>query len=312
MPRSPERRRARRRLGLTLVELLVALAVALLVVAAAVAITFANRRIYDLDRARTTLNQNLRTGLSILGDDVQVAGERLGDTTAAFLPPVEVVGGDELILRRNLVSAVLPFCEKDLRAGSNEDSITVSLDPNDNLVKNQGHTECVLADANGDGTPDPLEAWSAFRIEHGGVVDAFIITPSTGESEFFGYDAEPPASNAQIHRVSGTWAHDYDIANQPQLYVLEQRRFRRNGAYLEMVVNGDAAAPQRLIPDVTDFQVRALLRDGSVRTDFPQPGDRFADLQAIEVTLTGSTARGRQSTTRELSAQFFPRNVLSQ
>jgi len=303
--------RAPRQEGLTLVELLVALVVAILVVAAAVAITFANRRVYNLDQARTSLNQNLRTGLSILGDDVQVAGERLGSTTASFLPPIEVVGGTELVLRRNLLNAVLPFCEKELKAGSNEDSVTVSLDLNDNLVKNKGHTECLLTDANGDGVPDPLEEWSAYRVEHGGEVDAFIITPSTGDSEFFGYDAEPPASNAQIHRVSGSWAHDYEIANKPQIYVLEQRRYRLSGSYLELVRNGDATAPRRLIPDVTAFEVRAILQDGTALTDFPA-GHAFSDLKAIEVTIDGTTVRGRESITRALSAQFFPRNVMSQ
>ena len=111
--------------GLSLVELLVALTVAILVLAAAIAVTFANRRVMNMDQARTSLNQNLRTGLSIIGDDVQISGERLTAQSDAYLPPVEVQGGTVLVLRRNMLDVVLPVC-KDIAAGS-ADSVFVAL-----------------------------------------------------------------------------------------------------------------------------------------------------------------------------------------
>ncbi len=297
---------------MTVVELLVALAVALVVVVAAVAITFANRKAYDLDQARTSLNQNLRTGLSIVGDDTQVAGERLSSSTTAYLPPIEVIGGTELVLRRNLLDQVLPFCDKKIQAGSSQNNVTVSLKPTDPNMKSGANPQCTIApDNNGDGWPDNLEAWKDFRVAHGGQARAFIVTPLTGASEFFTYDSED-ASTFHIHRLAGKWQNTYQLADKPQLYMLEEKRYLLSGGYLELILDGDTSSAQRIIPNVTDFQVRAVLNDGTVRTDFPQSGDTFSDLRAIRITVAGTVAQGRQSASRTLQAQFFPRNVLSQ
>lgn len=292
--------------GLTLVELLVALVVATLVIAAAVAVTFANRRVVSMDQARTSLNQNLRTGLSIIGDDVQVSGERLPSRSDAYLPPIEVQGGTVLILRRNLLDVVLPVC-KDIKAGSNADAVFVGLKHN-----NSGNSNCTIDGYNNDPNwPDNLGAWRDYRLTHGNAVPAFIIDPITKDHEFFTYDAEDN-SNFHIHRASGKWVWDYSVNNKPQVYVLQQRRFQRVNDFLELFLDGDTASPQRLIPHVTDFQVRAVLDDGTVRTDFPQAGDSFASLKYVRVTINGTAVQGRQSVDREISAEFFPRNVLSQ
>ncbi len=292
--------------GLSLVELLVALTVAILVLAAAIAVTFANRRVMNMDQARTSLNQNLRTGLSIIGDDVQISGERLTAKSDAYLPPVEVQGGTVLVLRRNLLDVVLPVC-KDIKAGSNADAIFVALKKN-----NSGNPNCTIdAYTKDPNWPDNLGAWRLYRLDNNGTVPAFIVDPITKVNEFFTYDAED-SSNFHIHRASGKWAGDYAAADRPQVYVLQERRYQMLNGYLEFVLNGDTAAGQKLIPDVTDFQVRAVLDNGDVRTDFPQAGDDFASLKYIEVTLDGTGTQGRKSIDRQLSARFFPRNVLSQ
>ncbi len=291
--------------GLSLVELLVALTVAILVLAAAIAVTFANRRVMNMDQARTSLNQNLRTGLSIIGDDVQISGERLTAQSDAYLPPVEVQGGTVLVLRRNMLDVVLPVC-KDIAVGS-ADSVFVALTDN-----NSGNPNCTVdASTKDPNWPDNLGAWRAYRLANNGTVPAFIVDPITKASEFFTYDAES-SSDFHIHRASGTWAGNYAAADRPQVYLLQERRYQMVNGYLEFVLNGDTAASQKLIPDVTDFQVRAGLDGPSIRTDFPQAGDTFASLKYIEVTLDGTATQGRKSVDRQLSAQFFPRNVLSQ
>lgn len=295
-----------RHAGLTLVELLVALVVAVLVVAAAVAVTFGSRRVVNMDQARTSVNQNLRTGLAIIGDDVQVSGERLPSQSNNYLAPIEVHGGNVLILRRNLLDVVLPVC-KDIKAGSNADAVFVGLKNN-----NSGNANCTIDAYNNDPNwPDNLGTWRLYRLAHGGVVPAFIVDPITKDHEFFTYDAEDN-SNFHIHRASGKWVWDYAVSNKPQVYVLEERRYQKVNDYLELVLDGDASTPQKLIPGVTDFQVRAVLDDGTVRTDFPQSGDSFASLKYIQVTIGGAGTQGRQGVDRHLSAQFFPRNVLSQ
>ena len=56
---------------MTLLEVLVALALAGLVAGAALSITFSSRNLYTSDRGRTDINQNLRSGIDLLGMELR-------------------------------------------------------------------------------------------------------------------------------------------------------------------------------------------------------------------------------------------------
>ena len=93
--------------GVTLVELLLAITIGTFILTVILTITLANRNLYNADETRTQVNQNLRSAMAIVGNDVRIAGERLSPRTNVGLPAVEVVGGTQLIMRRNLLDDTL-------------------------------------------------------------------------------------------------------------------------------------------------------------------------------------------------------------
>lgn len=111
--------------GFSLVELLVSVTIGAVVTAGVMTLALSARQVFEQDQRRSTVNQNLRSGMGLLGINVRQAGERMpGDA-----PAVEVVNGtsgaaDGLILRRNLLDYVLPLC-KDINSGTSADSVFV-------------------------------------------------------------------------------------------------------------------------------------------------------------------------------------------
>ncbi len=76
--------------GFTLFELLVAMTVTGILTGATLSIALSSREMFETDRHRTTINQNLRIGMDMLGIDIRQAGERMpGDA-----PAVEIEDGD--------------------------------------------------------------------------------------------------------------------------------------------------------------------------------------------------------------------------
>jgi type IV pilus assembly protein PilW len=292
---------------MSVAELLVALAVTGFIAAATLTIALSGRGMLETDQHRTTVNQNLRAGLDLVGIDVRQAGERLpGDA-----PAVEIEDGaggapDVLTLRRNLLDYVLPLC-KDINAGTNADSVFVAKKKGSGTVP----PGCApVPDENGDDWPDNLEAWREYRIAHGGLVTAYIYNPVGRYGEFFLYDAEDN-STFHLHKDNDEdWQFDYDVAEKPRIYILEQLAFRLSGDVLQSVTNGDTANPFNLVNRIRDFQVLALMSDDTVRTALG-PADSWTELRALEVTLVGAEQFAARTLERTVAARFFPRNILS-
>jgi type IV pilus assembly protein PilW len=290
-----------------MLELLVALAVTSAVTAATLAIALSSRGVLETDEQRTTINQNLRSGMDLVGVDVRQAGERLpGD-----MPAIEINDGgggapDTLILRRNLLDYSLPLC-KDISGGTSADSIFVAK----KKVTGKIPPGCApVGDDDSDGWPDNMQMWRNYRLNGGGLVQVFIYDPITENGEFFLYDAEDN-STFHLHKFNADhWKSDYKVANGSRLYMLEQLEFRLSGEVLQSVVNMDNSNALNLVNHITDFQARAFMSDGSVKTDFG-PSDEWTDLRCVEVTMTGGTDFRNRSMDRTLTARFFPRNILS-
>jgi Tfp pilus assembly protein PilW len=95
--------------GYTVVELLVSGSLGVLLLALVVGSSVATRNNYKKDLVRARSNESLRGVIDIIAGDARLAGENLG----AGFPAVEVVDSginDSLIIRRNLLSEVLPLC----------------------------------------------------------------------------------------------------------------------------------------------------------------------------------------------------------
>jgi len=274
---------------------------------AALSVALTTRRMYELDDSRTMVNQNLRSGMNLLGIDVRQAGERLpGDAPAIELLDGDSGGTDTLIIRRNLLDYVLPLC-RDISGGSSADSIFVAK----KKITGKVPPGCApVPDLNGDGWPDNLEAWRNYRIAHGGEVLAYIHNPVTAVGEFFVYDAEDN-STFHLHKANGdSWLYDYLMNQNPRVYIIEQKTFLVTGDVLQCVVNGDTDNPLNLVDHIEDFQGRAFFTDGSVRLAMG-PSDPWSELASIEITLIGRDAMRTRDLERELVTHFFPRNILS-
>jgi type IV pilus assembly protein PilW len=290
--------------GFSLVELLVGLTVTSVIASAVLAVTLASRRTLDKDQQRNQVNQDLRLGLDLLGIDIRQAGERL----PADFPAVEIIDGtggaaDTLIIRRNLLDEVLPLCE-DVTSGTTTHEVRIAhaggsmqgCDP--------------VPDNNGDSWPDNLEEWRALRLARGGSVKAYIFNPVGHWGEFFIYDADG-STTEYIHKDdTGNWLNSYGASQQCRVYVIQERRYELNGDVLQLTIDDDSGTTQRLLHGVTDFQIQAVMSDGSV-ADALGVADEWSDLAALNVVLAAESEESGAPMEREASARFFPRNVLS-
>jgi len=296
--------------GFTIVELLLAAGIAVVVLGLALGLVITNRKVYDLDRARTALNQNLRSSLDLIGADVRQAGESLG----VDFPAIEIVDrgdADELVLRRNLLDEVLPVC---MPVSGNQNDVFI----NSPGASGHGGPACTKVDGNGNGWDDRHEAWRSYRCEQDGVpgcqdnsrerVRAFIYDPSSGQGEWFDYVADD-MSQFKIHKdPSPPWSRSYP--QNSRLYLLEERRYRLVGDVIELVKNGDVQNPQSLVDRIDKFRVRARMTDGSWKDELGA-GDDWTAIASVEIKVTGSVALRGRALERTLEGKFLPRNVLS-
>jgi hypothetical protein len=173
---------------------------------------------------------------------------------------------------------------------------------------------------------------------------AYIRDPINHRGEFFLYSFENTGTCAystysartcqRIQRADGnTWQFSYTYdptktkAEQPQIYILEQREYRltpdtdtsRTDDYvLDLSVNG--LSPKRIANQFTDFQARASLSAGLASTF--NSGLTFVTdwqtLQGVQITFnsinpnTNVLKDNSASSFLTLTSQFLPRNTLSQ
>lgn len=289
--------------GTSLAELLIAFAAATSLGAAAFVLAIASRGMYTNDVKRTAINQNLRAGMDLIAFDVRSAGARLpGDITR-----IGIQGGNTLVTRRNVLPVVLPLC-RTLVSGSGEQKIEIA-------TKKDPEPGCdPVPDSNGDEWPDNLEVWREYRLANGTVdrdkrtLRAYIYDPTNEVGEFFVYEKED-RKKYKIHRRGGSWTRTYEAGNGVRIYILEEREYRLRDRILERIDDGDTDTPISVIDLVQDFQVRVIFRDGSTAADYDLT-DGWSELQAIEISLSGSSAFDGRELKRELVSRFLPRNVL--
>ena len=303
--------------GVTLVELLISVAVGLIILTSAFGLTMSNRKLLAVDQERTSVNQNLRSALDIIGADVRVTGERLG---SVGVPAIVVRNGNELILRRSVHDNVMPMCSGSNRYSNgmlisywpgNEDSrypgcsTDVARDKKRRTFNSSG--EPVYEDGS-DNVPDDIHYWQDYRIKNGNEVPAYIYNKTHRYGEFFTYTNEVPVSGQGIAIVrSGSWDKDYLMGEQNTIYLLEERRYRVNDeGVLELILNDKESDAQRVVNGLKEdeFKITAVLADGSTSENFGDAGGDWKDLRAIKVELESKSGR-------KLSSEFFPRNALS-
>jgi len=289
--------------GMTIIELLVAAVVGLLLVAMTMGATLAHQNIYELDLARTRLNQNLRGAVDMIGVDIRQAGERL----PSGFPTIEIIDGvlgapDELVLRRNILDEVLTVCE-DIASGSSDGKIYLS------SASVGASPACVYG-----AQSENYTAWNNHRTSNGGSVKVYIYNLTTGNGEFIDYTTEADSGTTlYVEQTTGSFTNDYAAENSA-VYALEEWRYKidtvGSGDILQVIQNNDTANPMNVVFGIADIQIQAIMQDGTILDTFDSAND-WADLEAIQIDASGTESTGKQEATARLISRYFPRNILS-
>jgi len=280
--------------GFTLLELMVTSFLGLLIMGLVAGSILTNRFVLAKDMVRTRLTQNLRGALDIIALDARIGGQSLGGS----FPAIEVAEGvtsDTLTIRRGLIDEILPLCQA-ITAGGGGGKAYFAVPGN---VQGCSYT----------GQTHNYNAWKAYRTSQGGVVDAYIYDSAAKKGEFFKYTSEVNSGTAYYVQRSGSWANSYPIASTA-IYILEEWQFRLNGEMLQLIQNQDTTNSQNVSFNMDSLSVGVTMQDGTTKSSFTK-NDAWTQIQGISVTLAGHDRFKKQNVNRSLSAEFFPRNILS-
>ncbi|WP_165953413.1 prepilin-type N-terminal cleavage/methylation domain-containing protein [Deinococcus sp. S9] len=292
--------------GFTLVELLVVLLLASVVMTALLTMVLSSLTLYRTDTARAAVNQDVSVALTVITNDARQAGERM----TRDAPALEVSGpvtARTLTVRRSLLDVVLPVC-KDIRSGSSADVVFVSQPGKGNGGSGKLPDSCKASSDEVD-----FASWKAYRLAHGGSVNAYIYNPKTGRGENFDYDAED-GSGQHIHRGGGKWVNDYPVEDAPRVYLLEQLTYALQGGVLSLTRDRGEAQP--FLPNVVSFEVDPYVPGPAgtpvkVTPAFPGKDQTWKDLAWLEVRITAKAQAGGRTVQRSFRSAFTPRNVFS-
>ncbi|NCJ05284.1 hypothetical protein GS597_01880 [Synechococcales cyanobacterium C] len=280
--------------GLSAVELLVATLMAVIVVGLSLSLIVQQRSQLLRDRARSESHQNLQTAMEFIGREIQIAGERM--EADQQLSAISIIGGDavnsdQLILRRRLVSEVLPLCQT-LSAGATTTTLVVALEDSSNCdLSDLGpDTDGNPDNPNPNGLTDNLDIFRAYRCAQDDTegcdrttlpspfnpntdaewVWAYLYDPVEQRGEFFRYihedfDKFPNPTRNHIYAAPHTWQYTYTYdasgpaALQPRILLLEEQIFsvvpadEPNNATLQVQVNRQTPLP--LVDELASLQV---------------------------------------------------------
>ncbi len=290
--------------GMTLVELLVATTVGLVLTGLTVGVTLRNRDLLQMDLVRVSLNDNLRAGLDLIGVNIRQSGENL----SSVFPAIEVLNGadgapDELILRRSLLDESIYVCRALPDTSANRVYFAINVpDP---------ESGCIYSS-----TATTHDSWSELLASTEDELSVYLL--HEGTKDLYRYTlAEVVDDTAGAERYIETAAAVTQIL--PALgasgYLLEEWHFRviqdaSGENLLQLIQNGDTDNPLNVVSGITDLQIAVRMSDGTTQDAFPKT-DRWTEIEAVEIQLTGNDTYRNQPIARTLTASYFPRNILS-
>ena len=193
-------------------------------------------------------------------------------------------------------------------------------------------------DCNWRATRTTLTRWKEARIAAGERLPAYIEPENGDPGEFFSYTGEHRDNWGQwlyFDHLAATYssdafdwraptavnlADDSPSSGKPKItsvHLLEEREYwlDANDGTLKLKLNNGADSGQEtggigVADGVTGFEIRGVFKNGAVRSKITTLAD-WENLRAIRVTVTHATTENRRTVNRTLSADFFPRNVIS-
>ncbi len=282
----------------TIMELLVCSFLSLLIIGLLLQTVLANKKLYKMDIVRTSMIQNLKTAMEIMGTTIRVAGENL----PATFPSVELIqdenGFSELIVRRNLLDEILKVCEP-IVAGDSTNNI---------FFATSGTTSgCIYSD-----NTYNYNAWKSHRQEMGGTVFPYIYDPDTSVGEFFKYKSETnDGSSYSLVTGNQIFSNSYQVGSSA-MYMVEEWRFFIKDGFLILVENNQDATENKIINKVNKFNISIKLDDDTTKDTFlPENNDEWTDIKSIEIELGVEDKFLNETLEKVLKGSFYPRNILS-
>lgn len=303
----PSERTFDREAGMTLVELMISSTLSLLLVAMTLSVTLANRQLYGTDMVRTRINQNIRSAFDIIETELRQAGERL----PSGVPAIEIAHGtssDVLTLRRNTLDDTLTVCQTvTTGAASNNIQLTTTTSP---------PPACIYGAQTASFTN-----WQAYRARNSNVATAYIYDFTSKGGQFFKYDGETNTNTGsaatsvmRIHSQTSAWTRNYP-AGSTTVYAMSEWKFAMSTVsgqtdLLQLTQDQDTANVRNITYGVNSIRFTAVMKDGTTKTSLTTADD-WTQIQYVTVTMTGSDTYRGKTITSTLSANLFPRNVLS-
>ncbi len=285
--------------GHTILELLVATGMTVVIAALLSSGLREQTNVYMTDLGRKRVQHNLRSAMDIVSMNVRQAGEGLDRSFPALTLTQSIDPATSVLtLRRKLVHEVMLACKPVSQAAT---SIAVSDDQTTD-------SDCLPANVQ-----TAVEAWQTERLaEEDDSLRIFIYDRVSHTGEFLDYNSENETDGDDFIITSPT-SHAYPSAST-SLYVLEEYNFFLDDDEhtLKLIVDGRTDSPDDVAYDIEQFQVSLLMKDGSAVTSLdPASTSSWQDLRHVSITLRGEERWKGVLTDHSLTAEYFPRNVLS-
>lgn len=308
----------RRQQGFTITELLVTLAIFGILGTIAFGIYISSAKLFNTDQGRINTNQNLRTGLDLMAQDLREAGESL--STSYKISGVEFVPGtDTLTVRKGLTLPVLSVCQT---FTGNPTSVRVIGQPSDATTT---PAQCTFSDAGGpsgattpNGISDLIDPWVTYKAQSGNTfIPAILYNPATGGATRVQISAIVNSGSTTALTLSAyTNSLAFSWNTGSVIVPVDERQYSRVGDELRLTINGDTANTQSLGFGLTNMTctIYTTVYGGAspVTTPFTSFSltSAWADVSRIDLGLVGGNAIvGNKSTSRTLGISIVPRNV---
>ncbi|ULH17281.1 prepilin-type N-terminal cleavage/methylation domain-containing protein (plasmid) [Deinococcus sp. KNUC1210] len=302
--------------GFTLIELLVAMALSLIIVGVVFTLFSSTNKLNEADTGRVYTNQNLRTSLDLIANDLRQAGEGISGSY-----PISGVDFNStnktLTIRRNFSANVtvggadvivpnLPICQ------SLSSTITTII-----VVRPTSSTTiCPFNSASGT-VPDILKPWIAYLSSNSSSpVPALLYNTSSKLATRVNVTAVTPTptpltgnSTVTVSGQSNTTA-SFAMGNSVLLPIDERVYSVDSSGILQLSVNG---GPQQAIAyGIQNLSFDAIGVNSSGVTNHYSNfiiTDPWSNLQSMTVTIQGSGGTGTQ-VNRTYATTIYPRNVI--
>ena len=310
-----------REAGITLTEMLVTLVIFTVVGSIVFSLYNSSAKLISADQGRVNTNQNLRTSLDLMTQDLRQAGESL--STQYSISGVDFAPATGLTVRKGVTLPVLSVCQTFNGAVS---SILVTGQPSDSSTI---PAQCSYSDAGGpvspttpNGITDKVDPWMTYQAQAGhATIPAILYNPVTKLVSRVVINGVTNTAvggvlTSTLNLVSNVNATAFSWSSGSVVVPVDERRYYLVADELRFIANEDPATIQALGYGLSAMTFTATTVVGAappVTTVYPTFAidSPWKSVSRVDLSLSGSnTVTGSRAVARTLSVSVYPRNVL--